>query len=77
MRAYSEDLRRKIDETAKNLLEEDVGERLAATVEQRRRFLERASRARLSVTLPSGGAIEGSGLQPKKGAWGHWNETSG
>src|SRR5215210_7621572 len=55
----------KIDETAEKLLEEDVKERPAATVSDRRRFLERLSR-RAPQRLHHPAAVEAAGLQPKK-----------
>jgi transposase len=66
----------KLDENAgSRLLEEDIKERPAATVEQRRRFLEHLTGKTLSnstVRRP----LKRLGFSRKKGRWGRWSETS-
>lgn len=66
----------KIDETAEKLLEEDVKERPAATVSDRRRFLERLMGEPLSDSTVRR-LLKRLGFSRKKGAWGRRNETSG
>ncbi|HYZ04033.1 MAG TPA: winged helix-turn-helix domain-containing protein [Rubrobacter sp.] len=65
----------KIDKSATRLLEEDVRERPAATVKERRRFLEHLTGKTLSEpTLRRW--LKRLGFSRKKGLWGRWNETS-
>ena len=63
------------DETTKRLLEEDVRKRPAATVSERRRFLENFAGKTLSEpTLRR--LLKRMGFSRKKGLWGRWNETN-
>jgi transposase len=65
----------KIDKSARRLLEEDVRERPAATVKERRHFLEHLTGKTLSEpTLRRW--LKRLGFSRKKGLWGRWNETS-
>ena len=65
----------KADETVRKLLEEDISKRPAATVAQRRHFLE--SFAGKSLSEPTLRRIlKRMGFSRKKGLWGRWNETS-
>jgi transposase len=66
----------KTHEVTKKLLEEDVKERPAATVSERRRFLERTTSKVLSDSTIRR-LLKKMGFSRKKGAWGRWNETSG
>ena len=59
----------KIDETAEKLLEEDVKERPAATVSDRRRFLERLMGKPLSDSTVRR-LLKRLGFSRKKEAWG-------
>lgn len=64
------------DETTRKLLEEDIRTRPAATVKERRHFLERIAGKSLSeVTLRR--LLKRMGFSRKKGVWGRWNKTSG
>lgn len=65
----------KTDQTTQKLLEEDVRERPAATVAQRRLFLEHATGKSLSISTV-GRLLKRLGFSRKNGLWGHWNETS-
>ncbi len=65
----------KIDEGAKKLLEKDVEERPAATVSQRRRFLEHLTGESLSDSTV-GRMLKRTGFTQKNGAWGRWKGTS-
>jgi transposase len=66
----------KADEATKKLLEEDIRRRPAATVAERRRFLEGFAGKNLSeLTLRR--LLKRMGFSRKKGLWGRWNETSG
>ena len=65
----------KIDETAKKLLEEDIKERPAATVAERRRFLEHLTGKPLSNSTVRR-LLKRLGFSRKKGLWGRWRETS-
>jgi transposase len=67
---------RKIDETSQALLEKDVEERPAATISQRRRFLEHLSGTTLSNSTVRR-LMRRLGFSQKNGQWGRWNETSG
>ena len=65
----------KADEATRKLLEEDVEKRPAATVAERRRFLENLTGNSLSEpTLRR--LLKRMGFSRKKGLWGRWNETS-
>jgi transposase len=59
----------KIGESAKKLLERDVQERPAATVSQRRRFLERITGESLSDSTV-GRTLKRLGFSQKNGVWG-------
>ena len=65
----------KVDRNAEKLLEEDVKERPAATVEQRRRFLECITGKTLSVSTLRR-TLKRLGFSRKKGLWGRWNGMS-
>jgi transposase len=66
----------KADEATKRLLEEDISKRPAATVADRRHFLESFAGKTLSEpTLRR--LLKRMGFSRKKGLWGRWNETSG
>lgn len=65
----------KTDEKARLLLEKDVEERPAATISQRRRFLEHISGTTLSVSTVRR-LMKRLGFTQKNGLWGRWNETS-
>ena len=67
---------RKIGEKARVLLEEDVKERPAATISQRRRFLEHLTDTTLSDSTVRR-LMKRLGFSQKNGQWGRWNETSG
>jgi transposase len=63
------------DEATKKLLEEDIRKRPAATVKERRHFLESfAGKTMSEPTLRR--LLKRMGFSRKKGAWGRWNETS-
>jgi len=65
----------KADETTRKLLEEDIRRRPAATVADRRHFLESfAGRSLSEPTLRR--LLKRMGFSRKKGVWGRWNETS-
>jgi transposase len=66
---------RKVDEKAQLLLERDVEERPAATISQRRRFLEHITATTLSDSTVRR-LMKRMGFSQKKGRWGRWNETS-
>ncbi len=59
----------KINESAKKLLEKDVEERPAATVSERRRFLERITGESLSDSTV-GRLLKRLGFSQKNGVWG-------
>ena len=65
----------KIDQSARKLLEEDLRERPAATVKERRRFLEHLTGESLSEPTIRRW-LKRLGFSRKKGLWGRWNETS-
>ncbi len=66
----------KADEATKKLLEEHIRTRPAATVADRRHFLESFAGKTLSEpTLRR--LLKRMGFSRKKGVWGRWNETSG
>jgi transposase len=66
---------RKIGEKARVLLEEDVKERPAAPISQRRRFLEHITGTSLSDSTVRR-LMKRLGFSQKNGLWGPWNETS-
>ena len=66
---------RKADETAQLLLRKDVEERPAATISQRRRFLEHLTGKTLSDSTVRR-LMKRLGYSQKNGLWGRWNETS-
>ena len=66
---------RKADEKARVLLEGDVKERPAATIGQRRRFLEHITSTTLSDSTVRR-LMKRMGFSQKNGQWGRWNETS-
>jgi transposase len=66
---------RKADEKAQLLLERDVEERPAATIGQRRRFLEHVTGTTLSDSTVRR-LMKRLGFSQKNGQWGRWNETS-
>src|SRR5215211_5077829 len=66
----------KTDEAAKRLLEEDVKEHPAATVSDRRRFLESVTGKTLSDSTV-GRLLKRMGFSQKNGLWGRWNGMSG
>ncbi len=67
----------KTDRTAhKLLLEEDVKERPAATVPERRRFLEHTTGKALSNSTVKR-LLKRLGFSQKNGLWGRWSETNG
>ncbi len=66
----------KIDQTAQKLLEEDVKERPAATVSQRRSFLEHTTGKALSDSTVKR-LLKRLGFSRKNGLWGQWSETNG
>jgi transposase len=65
----------KADETTRKLLEEDVKERPAATINERRHFLEHATGKALSDSTV-GRLLKRMGFSQKNGAWGRWNGMS-
>ena len=65
----------KADETTRKLLEEDVKEHPAATIKERRHFLEHARGEALSNSTV-GRLLKRMGFSQKNGAWGHWNGMS-
>jgi transposase len=65
----------KADETTRKLLEEDVKERPAATIKERRHFLEHATGEALSNSTV-GRLLKRMGFSQKNGAWGRWNGMS-
>src|SRR5215207_8466200 len=65
----------KADEPTKKLLEEDIRKRPAATIADRRHFLESfAGRTLSEPTLRR--LLKRMGFSRKKGLWGRWNATS-
>ena len=67
----------KIDQTAEKLLEEDVKERPAATISERRRFLEHTTGKALSDSTVKR-LLKRLGFSRKNGLlWGQWSETNG
>jgi transposase len=66
---------RKIGQTSQALLKKDVEERPAATIPQRRRFLEHITGKSLSDSTVRR-LMKRLGFTQKNGVWGRWNETS-
>jgi transposase len=66
---------RKADEKARHLLEKDVEERPAATIGQRRRFLEHLTGTTLSDSTVRR-LMKQLGFSQKNGQWERWNETN-
>jgi transposase len=66
----------KADEATRKLLEADVEERPAATVSERRRFLQSAMGKSLSASTVKR-LLKRMGFSQKNGLWGRWNETNG
>ncbi len=66
----------KTDRTAEKLLEEDVAQRPAATVSERRRFLDHATGKALSDSTVKR-LLKRLGFSQKNGLWGRWSETNG
>ena len=62
-----------VDEKAQVLLKEDVKERPAATISQRRRFLEHITGTDLSDSTVRR-LMKRLGFSQKNGQWGRWNE---
>src|SRR5215203_6901855 len=65
----------KIGEEGRLLLERDLEERPAATIAQRRRFLEHITGTDLSDSTVRR-LMKRMGYSQKNGVWGRWNETS-
>jgi transposase len=65
-----------VDQTTQKLLEEDVQERPAATVSERRHFLEQLTGKSLGDSTIRR-VLKRLGLSRKNGLWGRWNGTSG
>ncbi len=66
----------KTDQATEKLLGEDVEERPAATIVQRRRFLELVTGKALRDSTV-GRLLRRMGFSPKNGRWGRWSETNG
>ena len=66
----------KIDQTTENLLREDVKERPAATVSERRRYLEHTTGKGLSDSSVKR-LLRRLGFSRKNELWGLWSETNG
>ena len=66
---------RKAGEKAQLLLRKDVEERPAATIGQRRRFLEHVTGTTLSDSTVRG-LMKRLGFSQKNGLWGRWNARS-
>ena len=66
----------KADETTRKLLEDDIRARPAASVQQRRRFLESFAGKTLSESTLRR-LLKRMGFSRKKGLWGRYNATSG
>jgi transposase len=66
---------RKVNKSARVLLKEDVKEHPAATIGQRRRFLEHITGTTLSDSTVRR-LMKRMGFSQKNGVWGRWNETS-
>ena len=66
----------KTDQTAEKLLKEDAKERPAASVSERRRFLEHTTGKALSGSTVKR-LLKRLGFSRKNGLWGQWSETNG
>src|SRR5215208_7248672 len=66
----------KTDQTTEKLLKEDVEERPAATVSERRRFLERTMGNALSDSTVKR-LLKKLSFSRKNGVWGRWSEMNG
>ena len=66
----------KTDQTTEKLLKEDAKERPAATVSQRRRFLEHTTGKALSDSTVKR-LLKRLGFSRKNELWGRWSETNG
>jgi transposase len=66
----------KVDETTEKLLQEDVHKRPAATVSERRCFLESPPGKSLGDSTVRR-VLKRVGFSQKNGLWGRWNGTSG
>ena len=66
----------KIDQSAEKLLKVDLKERPAATVSERRRFLEHLTGKALSNSTIKR-LLKRLGFSRKNGLWGRWSETNG
>ena len=66
----------KVDQTTEKLLEEDAQERPAATVSERRHFLEQLTGKALSDSTIRR-VLKRLGFSQKSGLWGRWSGTSG
>jgi transposase len=64
-----------VDQKAQMLLKEDVKERPAATISQRRRFLEHLTATDMSAATVRR-LMKRLGFSQKNGQWGRWNGTS-
>ena len=69
-------MRPKIDNNGRRLLEADLQERPAATLSQRRKFLEQVAGIRVSESTVSR-VLKRLGWTRKKDRWGHPSVTSG
>ncbi len=68
--------RPKVDKNTQNLLEEDIENRPAAAVSERRQFLDHITGKTLSDSTVRR-LLKRMGFSRKKGLWGRWNETNG
>ena len=66
----------KTDQNTEKLLTEDVKERPAATVSERRRYLEHTTGKALSDSTVKR-LLKRLGFSRKNGLWGRWSETNG
>jgi transposase len=66
----------KTDQTVEKLLKEDLKEHPAATISQRRRFLEHTTGKALSDSTVKR-LLKRLGFSQKNGLWGRWSETNG
>src|SRR5215212_4998581 len=67
----------KADETTKKLLKEDVKERPASTVSERRRFLEHTTTGKALSDSTVLRLLKKMGFSRKNGLWERWSETNG
>lgn len=65
----------KTNQITRKLLEEDIKERPAATVAERRLFLEKVAGQSLSASTVKR-LLKRLGYSQKNGQWGRWSETS-